>query len=224
MTVLTESSSITFNGNGATTAFPTGFRFIETSHLTVQLTSGGVTTTLTEGTHYTVDGADEQDGGTVNMVTAPAVGETLYIERNTPILQSVDLRPSGPYLADDIEEMHDYRCLVEQELRRDVDALIALGDLTDITAANFSFVSKDFTTDADDVESTFPLSVAVVGGSTATDAWATYLQNRDDPSERFDAPPSIQWEPGAGDTISVKMVSGLKPGTAYRLRIGVKIP
>ena len=226
MTVLVETSSRSFNGNDATTEFATLFRFIDSAHLTVTLTDASdVDTVQTEGVDYTVTGEDDADGGTITMVTAPATGETLTIERNTPILQEVDIRPTGQFLSEDIEGMFDKLTLIAQENRRRIEALEALGaTLTDSATADITFVDKTFLSDATAVEDGFPLSVAVTGGSTATGAWAVRLRNLDDGAEVFDEPPAIQWAPGAGDTISLTHVAGLKPGTNYTLRLAVVIP
>jgi len=225
VTVLTESSSRSFNGNDVATAFATGFRFLDNAHLTVRRTTAGVTSTLVEGVGYSVTGAGDVDGGTVTLLLgALATGATLDIERNTPILQEVALRSQGTFLPAVHEEMFDRLTLIAQENRRRIAALEALGGLTDISSADFTFASKDFTTDASDIEDGFPFNIAVVGGENATDAWCTRLQNRDDELEVFDVPPSIQWAPGAGDNVSIKRISGLKPGTNYRIRIGVKLP
>lgn len=224
MTVLVTESSKTYVGNGVTFAFPVPFRFIENAHLTVKKTHAGVTTTLVEGLDYSVAGADTQAGGIVVCGTPPAIGDTLYIERNTPILQETDLRPSGPFTSDDIEEMFDRRCMVEQELARRLtaaEAAIVAG--VDLAALNSVIVTKDFLTDANAVENTFPLVVNAAGGDTAQLVLIGYLENRDDPSEVFDEKPAIQWARGGegSGTISVLGVDGLKPGTNYRMRLWV---
>lgn len=226
MTVLVEQSSKTYTGNGATQDFPTTWRFLDSAHLTVVLTdTGGTETTLVEGTHYTVSGeGDAEPGGTVHMLTAPANGETLYIERNTPITQETDLRPEGRFEADDIEDVFDRLTLICQEIRRIAEEAAAIASPATVSAGSIVFASKDFTTGVNDIESAFPFNVAVTGGSTATDAWCTRLQNLDDASEVFDEAPAIQWGPGSGDNVSVKRVSGLKPNTNYRLRIAAVIP
>lgn len=219
--ITTEQSSKTHTGNGATTVFPTTFRFLANSHLSVYVNS----VLQTEVTHYTVDGAgDPEPGGSITFLTAPANGAVVYIERNTPVLQLTDLRPEGRLIADDIEEMYDYRCMVEQELRRDLNEVQAVTTPAVISAGSIVFANHTFTVDPDDVESSFPMNVAVASGSTATSAWCTRLQNLTNPSEVFDEPPAIQWEPGVGSNVSLKRVSGLQPGNQYTIRIAVVIP
>jgi ABC-type nitrate/sulfonate/bicarbonate transport system substrate-binding protein len=93
MTISTTTNRASFAGNGSTTAFATGFKFFANSDLTVILVvdSTGVETTKTITTHYTVADAGVDAGGTVTMVTAPAVGETLVIVRAQAYTQGLDL-------------------------------------------------------------------------------------------------------------------------------------
>lgn len=220
----TESSSRAFAGNGSTVAFETGFRFDANSHLTVTLTASGVTTTKTEGTHYSVTGAGVAAGGTVTMVTAPASGETLTISRNTPILQEVDLRPNGGYLPDTIEEsMVDKIFRIVQENRRRIAALEAITTPAVVTSS-LVFVDTTFTTDSEGKEIDFPYTIAVTGGSTATGCWAVRLRNNTTPAEVFDSPAAVQWAPGAGNNITLLACQGLLPNTSYTLRLAVVIP
>ena len=222
MTVETEQSSKTYTGNSATETFPTTFKFLHNSHITVTLIEDDVETVLTEDVDYTLTGAGDEEGGDVTINPAPTEDQTIYIERNTPILQDVDLRPAGPYLADTIEEMFDKLTLIAQENRRRIEAREAV-ETPEASSLDVVYADKTFLT-GDNVEDSFPMNVAVTGGSTATGAWAVRLRNLDDPSERFDEPPAIQADPGVGDNVSVKYCSGLKPNTNYTLRIAAVIP
>lgn len=225
MTVLTESSSRSFQGNDVADEFSTGFRFLDAAHLTVTEETAGVETVLVEGVDYTVSGEGDVAGGTVTTTDPVATGTTLTIERNTPILQEVELRPQGQYLPSTIMGMVDKLTLIAQENRRNIETLQALGaELADPDDVGIFFVDKTFLTDADAAEADFPLSVAIAGGSTATGWWCARLRNLDDPSEVFETPPSIQAEPGVGDTISLIAVDGLKPATNYTIRLAVVIP
>ena len=79
------------NGNGVTTAFPTGFYFLQDSDILVTLTSSsGVNTVKSLTTDYTVTGALSSAGGTVTMLVAPASGEKLTIERTVSLTQETD--------------------------------------------------------------------------------------------------------------------------------------
>lgn len=96
----TTLASPTYNGNGATTAFATGFQFISNSDLQVVVTDAdGVETIKTITTHYTVTGAGVAGGGTVTFLTAPASGTFVNIKSNVTLDQQVDYVEGGAFSA-----------------------------------------------------------------------------------------------------------------------------
>ena len=96
MSYSTTEFRIQYSGNGSTTAFAFPYLFRDEDHLVVTLTdSSGTDTVQTKTTHYSVTGVGVGAGGTVTMVTAPASGETLTLERVVPYTQESD------YVADD---------------------------------------------------------------------------------------------------------------------------
>lgn len=87
MPVQNIAPQTSYTGNGATTAFATGFQFADASSLTVTLTTAaGLETTLNLGSDYTVTGGSFGTG-TVTTTIAPAAGTTLAITRNEPYSQ-----------------------------------------------------------------------------------------------------------------------------------------
>lgn len=123
----TTLTSPTYNGNGSTTAFATGFQFISNSDLKVTLTnSSGVPTVKTLTTHYTVTGAGNPSGGTVTMLTAPATGEKLNIESNVTIDQQTDYVEGGSFAASTHETALDKLTKISQQLQAQVDRSLQL--------------------------------------------------------------------------------------------------
>ena len=120
MTVSTETARIVYNGNGATTAFPTEFQFYDDADLVVTkvVTATGVETTQTITTHYTVSGGDGSTG-TVTMLTAPATGTRLVIQRVSTLIQDTDLIVQGEIPADSVETRFDKLTLFAQEAALD---------------------------------------------------------------------------------------------------------
>lgn len=109
MTVSTENRlSGPYNGNGATTTFRYDFRIILDGHLLVVLTDAdGVSTTLTLNVDYTVSGVGDEEGGSIEAISAPATGETITILRNLPFTQDTDLENQGAFQAQTIEDALD---------------------------------------------------------------------------------------------------------------------
>jgi len=120
MAVSTAYAPLESAGNGSTTAFSVTWPFFLSSDLVVTLVaSTGAETVQTISTHYSVSGGTDSDGlpatGTVTMVTAPASGETLRIERATPNTQASVWTKSGSFSAKTLEAALDRRTLVAQE-------------------------------------------------------------------------------------------------------------
>lgn len=221
MPVEIETSSIEYSGDGARVDFPTTFSFGGESDLTVEVDD--VVQTL--DVNYTVDGAgDPEPGGTVTFISgAPANGSTVAITRNTPITQLTNFVTSGPFAAATITRAVDKLTRICQSLKRRVEELEAITTPAAIAAGSIVFADKTFLT-GDNVEASFPMNVAIAGGSTGTGFWAVRLRNLDDPTEVFDEPPAIQGAPGVGNNVSLKFCAGLKPNTNYTLRVAAVIP
>lgn len=117
MTISTTTSKVGYNGNGVTTVFSVPFLFLANADLTVVLlSSAGVETTLTLSTHYTVTGAGNDSGGTLTMVTPPAVGERLTILREVALTQETDYISGDPFPAETHERALDRLTMIAQQL------------------------------------------------------------------------------------------------------------
>lgn len=120
MTITTSYSPITSAGNGVATAIPVTWKFFDATDLVVtKIASTGVETVQTITTHYTVTGGEDSDGrpqtGTVTMVTAPAVGETIRITRSTSKLQESTWSESDAFPQATIENALDRLTMIAQE-------------------------------------------------------------------------------------------------------------
>lgn len=122
MTIAKTGSSSSAAGNGATVAFPFAFRFFDDTDLNVYVVTDatGVSVLQTLTTDYTVSNTGTEAGGTVTMVTAPATGETLLIEREVPETQAVDYQNNDAFPAETHEGALDrLTLLVQQQSRGD---------------------------------------------------------------------------------------------------------
>ena len=120
MAVSTAYAPLEFSGNGSTTAFAVSWPFFDATLVATLVSSAGVETVQTITTHYTVSGGTDSDGlpatGTLTMVTAPASGETLRIERSTPKTQSSTWTKAGSFSAKSLEAALDRAMLLDQEV------------------------------------------------------------------------------------------------------------
>ncbi len=223
MTVENTQCFISYTSSDGEGEFPTTFKFLENGHLVVVMSIDSVDYPLVLDVDYTVDGAgDPEPGGTVYLVSPPTDETfTLTIERRTPIIQPIAFTTNGPYSPTVVERQADRLIMIEQETRRRLEVLEALGDLVTTDAADGTRVEYEFLTGST-VEGSFPRSIPCTGGEAATDAWCTRLQNLDDSDEIFTENPSIQWRPSPDeDMIDLMSVDGLKPDTNYRIRLMV---
>lgn len=118
-----------YTGTGTQTAFPFGFRVFSSTDVRVALASAGVEVTLTPGTQYTVAINPDQDttpGGTVNVATAPAVGQTLAIVGGTPYTQTLDLPAGGNYSPIALENALDRMVFQTQRLAEEQGRALTL--------------------------------------------------------------------------------------------------
>jgi hypothetical protein len=114
-TISTTASSVTYTGNGATTAFTVPFKFLSASDLVV--TVAGVMKALT--TDYTVSGAGNSTG-TVTFVAAPANAAAVVISRSVDggnYKQTTSLRSQRTYDPSTVENALDKATMIAQELK-----------------------------------------------------------------------------------------------------------
>ena len=123
MPVSSEIKRADYVGNGSTTAFATQFRFLQNSDIKVILavTATGVETDQVEITNYTLTGAGLDAGGTVTMLIAPAVGETLTIKRDVPLTQGTDYVENDNFPAESHEDALDKLTMIAQQIQEEVD-------------------------------------------------------------------------------------------------------
>ena len=125
MTVASQTSRVSYSGDGTSTEFAVPFYFLEDSHLRVVLLSAaGVETEQDLGTDYTVTGAGESAGGEITMSTAPASGETLTILRNVPFTQQTDYQANDPFPAESHERALDKLTMVAQQSQEQLDRVV----------------------------------------------------------------------------------------------------
>jgi len=129
MTVSTNLNKVSFAGDGNTTLFNlgAGFIFFDASELRVLLVTDatGAIAVQTITTDYTVSGGAGSTGS-VTMVTAPAVGETLVIRRVMPLTQSTDLVNNTAQDAEVVEDALDRQALADQQFDEAISRALRL--------------------------------------------------------------------------------------------------
>lgn len=116
MTVNTISSIAEFVTNGVTTNFPFYFKFLANEDLVVTYVDPlGSSSVLTLGTHYTVNGAGNDQGGSIVTTSALAGLGQLVVSREMEAFQQTSLRNQGKFLAETHEDVFDKLTMLIQQ-------------------------------------------------------------------------------------------------------------
>jgi hypothetical protein len=118
-----------YAGNGSTTAFAFAFKVFTTGEVQVTRTASGVDTVLTLTTHYTVTLNANQNlnpGGTVTMLTAPAVGQSITIISNVLNLQPTAVANLGAFYPEVINDSLDRATIQIQQLDERLDRALVV--------------------------------------------------------------------------------------------------
>jgi hypothetical protein len=128
MVVSTQSSAVTYLGNGSTTVWPFSFPVPDASWLQVKTkNSTGVLSTI-PANDYTVSGIGAAGGGTVTYPksgSALATGTRIRIQRVVPIVQNVEIVNQEGYYPEVLEASADYRVFTDQQLSQRITDLEA---------------------------------------------------------------------------------------------------
>lgn len=116
MTVNTIGSIAEFVTNGVTTNYPFYFKFLANEDLVVTYVDPlGASSTLTLGTHYTVNGAGNDQGGSIVTTSALAGPGQLVVSREMEAFQQTSLRNQGKFLAETHEDVFDKLTMLIQQ-------------------------------------------------------------------------------------------------------------
>lgn len=134
MTVASETTKVSYAGNGSTTEFAVSFYFLANADIRVILTdAAGDETVWAETTNYTLTGAGVAAGGTLTALVAPASGETLTIKRDISITQETDYVENDTFPAEDHERALDKLTMLIQQTNEIVGRGLVLSEGTTVS-------------------------------------------------------------------------------------------
>jgi hypothetical protein len=136
MTIASQTSRITYTGDGVTTAFSVPFYFQSNSDLVVYLqdTLGNLTLQVL-GTNYNLSGATISTGGTCTFTAAPTTGYLITIYRDPPLTQTTSYNNNDPFPAKSHELALDKGLTIDQRTRDMVGRCIHIADGENIVTA-----------------------------------------------------------------------------------------
>lgn len=119
MTVETDYAPLTYNGNLVANNFPVTWPFFSGT-LVVTRIEDGADTVLTEGSDFSVDGGTDDEGipqvGEVILSGSLVAGQSIRIERSTPLTQGSTWPENDPFAQATIEAALDKNVLMLQEV------------------------------------------------------------------------------------------------------------
>ncbi len=131
MTVTSNINRWTGLGDGSTTSFTYTNRVFAAADLKVSV--DGALKTL--GTHYSVTNVGSPSGGQVIFTAPPADGAAVFILRNVPATQELDMVSLGSFPAEENEKALDRLTVLAQQLEERADRALHQpdGDAANIT-------------------------------------------------------------------------------------------
>lgn len=129
MTIASQTSRITYTGDGVTTAFAIPFYFQLNADIVVYLqdTLGNAVLQLL-GTNYNLTGATIPAGGTCTFVVAPTTAYLITIYRDPPMTQTASYNNNDPFPAKSHEAALDKALTISQRTRDLSSRSIRLSD------------------------------------------------------------------------------------------------
>ena len=118
MTISTEHTPLSYNGDGSTVNFAITWKYFAKSHVVATLRSAaGVETVWALTTNYTLTAAGVEAGGTLTAVVAPATGEKLVITLEPPNTQDASLPLGGAFPSPSVEDGLDLSAQRDSRLK-----------------------------------------------------------------------------------------------------------
>lgn len=139
MTISTTTSRALYAGNGVTTIFSFPYLFLANGDLEVRLIeASGASTVLTLTTDYTVTGANNDAGGSVTMIVAPASGEQLLIRRIVDLTQETAYPSGDPFPAESHERALDKLTMMVQQHDEELARTLQVPPESDVDASTIN--------------------------------------------------------------------------------------
>ena len=158
-------------GDGSTTEFSFDWRVLDAANVKVKTIDGDDLTEsdLEYGVDYTVAVNTNGVGGTVTFSSAPADGDEVFIYRDTPLVQSLELEGIGNLSEKSLEQSYDRAILIAQELLDKVNRAFRL--------ASNSTSAFDLTLPADLATANAVLAVNATGDALRVGPTTTEIEN-----------------------------------------------
>lgn len=131
MTVANNTTRNQYTATSGQTVFPYTFEIFDKDDVVVVQNS----TTLSEGTNYTVSGVGNNSGGNITFTVGATAGDTITIYRDMAYERTTDYQTSGDFLAAEVNADFDRLWLAVQQ-NEEVDTRAIRKPITDADSVN----------------------------------------------------------------------------------------
>jgi len=133
MTVANTTSRNQYTATSGQTVFPYTFEIFDKGDIVVIQN----TTTLAEGTNYTVSGVGNDNGGNITLLVGATAGDTITVYRDMAYQRETDYQTSGDFLAQEVNDDFDRLWLAVQQ-NEDSNSRAIQKPVTDLTSVNMT--------------------------------------------------------------------------------------
>ena len=139
MTVESQISRASYQGNGSTASFPVPFYFLNADDLDVILVTDEplTVTTLLLSRDYTITGVGNPQGGAVLTTIPPPSQSKLIILRNISLTQLTHYVPNDPFPAKSHERALDKLTMIAQQMSEVLSRTITLPVYSDVKPEDY---------------------------------------------------------------------------------------
>lgn len=136
MTVANNTTRNQYFATSGQTVFPYTFEIFDKGDIVVIQNS----TTLAEGTNYTVSGVGNDNGGNITLLVGATAGDTITVYRDMAYQRTTDYQTSGDFLAQEVNDDFDRLWLAVQQ-NEEVDTRAVRKPITDADSVNMELPS-----------------------------------------------------------------------------------
>lgn len=170
MTIPAYDNRREYAGDGTTNAWPFPVYFLSNSDIVViRRDEDDTETTLTYGTHYSVTGAGDVNGGTVTPLIPTVVGATYVIFRSPPLTQATSFQNGSALPAATIIREFDKLTMITQRLQEQIDRTARVRETDAPTDPDGDFFAPLAAETASRIASDFALALMIEQGGSFQD-------------------------------------------------------
>ena len=133
MTVDTLTNRVSYQGDGTSDTFTFSAKFQKDEDLVVIIRDETDPDDITEetlvlNTDYTVTGANDDDGGEVEVVVPPTSTQKIIIYRDPDLYQNLNLVPNDKLPVEEVEKRLDKLTMIAQRLKERMNRAVGLAE------------------------------------------------------------------------------------------------